>query len=180
MMYIKRLDNPSRELLMGADKSLVSEHVLVTISRLGFRLSYQPKPKAEWESFPPQEITEEERLRSPCCCAMADDQMVGVARVTAGSYLWGRITDLRVDPAFRRIGAGKALLDACEAWAVEQGHVGLSVQTGDNNPIACQFLEHCGFTLGGMDRMAMSQLPGERDKPIANRPCLLIFYRKAR
>ncbi len=180
MLYIKRLEQSELVPLFGSEKSLVSEQVLVRVSRLGFSLAYQQKGKAEWEAFPPEEGLYSDRQGMAYFGAISDGQIIGLSCVSIGSNGWTDLLDIRVDAAYRRIGAGKAMLDACEAWGADRGLVGLRTITSDRNPAACQFLEHCGFLLGGIDRISMSMLPDERDKPLANRSCLLVFYRKNR
>ena len=44
----------------------------------------------------------------------------------------------------------------------------------------CQFCEHEGFSLQGMDRMALALTEQERMKPLAQRSCELIFYKQSK
>lgn len=41
----------------------------------------------------------------------------------------------------------------------------------------CQFCAHNGFTLGGIDRMALVYSEREKVKPMARRSCALYYYR---
>ena len=59
------------------------------------------------------------------------------------------IPDLYVDPAFRRRGAARALLDACVAAARERGCHRLVLESGHERAEAHQLYESYGFTHGG-------------------------------
>ena len=114
-----------------------------------------------------------------CFGTFLDDTLIGVAAVRSVSGGWSEILDIRVDAASRRIGAGKAMLGACQSWAEKKGTCGLKLITTDQNPGMCQFCEHVGFKLQGMDRMALAMTEGERHKPLSQRACELIFYKQS-
>ncbi len=172
-MYVKRVETLPP--LSHADSSLAGEQVGVRISRLGLTLAYYPVPKAEWISFP--EMPGMDEMRNPVIfAAFREDQIIGRCVLLAERNQWMELVDIRVDPAFRRCGAGKAMVGAALAYSVKQGFAGLKTFTSDRNPVMCQFCEHCGFMLQGMDRMALSRLPEERERPMAQRACQLIFY----
>jgi ribosomal protein S18 acetylase RimI-like enzyme len=59
------------------------------------------------------------------------------------------IPDLYVDPAFRRRGAARALLDACVAAARERGCHRLVLESGHERAEAHQLYESYGFTHSG-------------------------------
>ena len=71
----------------------------------------------------------------------------------------------------------RILMLFCEDVSLHRGMRGLKMIVPDSNPAACQFCEHCGFTLQGIDRYALLSAPSERDKPAAARACALLFYR---
>jgi ribosomal protein S18 acetylase RimI-like enzyme len=54
------------------------------------------------------------------------------------------ITDLAVDRAARRLGAGKALVEAASVWARERGHRALWVEPGADNAEAIEFYLRLG------------------------------------
>ncbi|MBQ8556953.1 MAG: GNAT family N-acetyltransferase [Clostridia bacterium] len=163
------------------DSVLVTEEALLKIGRLGFQLGYMPLPKAEWRSFPPVDyadpliITQDEG--SAFYAAFEGEKYIGCAAVTTLPSGWAEIIDLRVDAAHRRQGTGRMLLGHCERFAQKRGLHGLRIACTDTNPGMCQFCEQTGFTLQGLDRMAVSQSPAERMKPVSRRACLLFFYR---
>ena len=179
MLYVKRLDAPEDGGALGADKALVGEDAVVRISRLGLSLTYYPAQSAQWRTFPPLPAARAQMARPGTVRfgAFLDDRLIGCSAVCALPSLWGELLDLRVDAASRRIGAGRAMLGACQAWAEKQGCAGLRLVTTDQNPGMCQFAEHEGFRLQGMDRYALAMTPEEACRPLGQRACELTFYK---
>jgi ribosomal protein S18 acetylase RimI-like enzyme len=54
-----------------------------------------------------------------------------------------------VDPAFRRAGVGKALIDAIVNWAWSRGVLELKLMVTSANPGAIAFYERMGFKMTG-------------------------------
>jgi GNAT superfamily N-acetyltransferase len=75
----------------------------------------------------------------------------------ATAVLW----DLRVAPAWRGRGVGRALFGAAERWALARGARWLKVETQNVNVAACRFYARQGCTLGGIHRFAYHTLPDE-------------------
>lgn len=182
MLLVRRLHADELGLIRPlTDRTLVSEEARLRISRLGFQLDYVSLPKAEWRTFLPVDyadpviITQDEG--SAFYAAFDGERYIGGAAVTTLPNGWADVLDLRVDPAFRRQGAGRMLLEKCEHFAHRRSLSGLRIACTDTNPALCQFCEHLSFTLAGLDRMALSQTPEERVKPLSRRACLLFFYR---
>ena len=166
-----------------SDASLCGEDVMLRIGRSGFSLGYIPLPRAEWRSFPMPPALQPALVVSDPCAAMFlafdDEQFVGQAAVyMTPETRWTDILDIRVDAAYRRKGVARALLNAIESFSRKQGMNGLRIALTDDNTVACQFCEHCGFTLQGLDRMALAYTAAERDKPLARRACELYFYQQ--
>ena len=68
---------------------------------------------------------------------------------------WNRfayVEDLVVNPEYRGMGIGRALLERGIQWAREHGFPGVMLETQDNNVPACMLYESCGFALCGFDR----------------------------
>lgn len=164
-----------------ADRTLVSEEARVVINRFGFQLDYVPLPKAEWRSFPAVDYAEPDIITqdtgSAFFAAFMGERYIGCAVVTMLPSGWADVIDLRVDAQHRRQGVGRMLLDKCDHFALSHSLHGLRIACTDTNPELCQFCEHTGFTLAGLDRMARSRTPEERVKPVAHRTSLLFFYR---
>ena len=73
------------------------------------------------------------------------------------AVLW----DLRVAPAHRRRGVGRALFEAAETWARSAGARWLKVETQNVNVPACRFYARQGAELGAVHRFAYPALPEE-------------------
>ena len=183
MMTIKRLtiDDLSQWRPISS-ASLVGEDVLLRVGRGGFALGYVPLPRAEWRDFPTDVSADPRVALSDNQCAFfgayEDDSLIGSASVRVHpSIRWAEMTDLRVEAAHRRQGVARNLLDFCERFAIKRGMHGLRLSCPDTNPILCQFCEHCGFTLAGVDSKALAYTDSERDKPLSRRAALLTFYK---
>jgi GNAT superfamily N-acetyltransferase len=73
------------------------------------------------------------------------------------AVLW----DIRVAPAFRGGGIGRALFEAAEAWARARGCVELKVETQNINVPACRFYETLGCQLRLVRTNAYPECPEE-------------------
>jgi GNAT superfamily N-acetyltransferase len=73
------------------------------------------------------------------------------------AVLW----DLRVAPAARGRGVGRALFAAAAGWAATRGCRQLKVETQNVNVAACRFYARQGCTLGAIHRFAYPGLPAE-------------------
>ena len=163
--------------------SLCGEDVMLRIGRSGFSLGYVPLPRAEWRSFPMAAgLVPSALLGDPNAAmflAFEDDVFVGQAAVyMTPETRWTDIIDIRVDAPHRRKGVARALLHAIEDFSRKEMMNGLRIALTDDNTVACQFCEHCGFVLQGLDRMALAYTESERDKPLARRACELYFYQQ--
>ena len=69
--------------------------------------------------------------------------------------------DIRVAPAFRGRGIGRALVEAAETWALARGCRELMVETQNINVPACRFYESLGFQLRVVREHAYPDCPGE-------------------
>ena len=161
-------------------RTLSGDTVAVRIGRSGLSLGYTPNGSAHWRSFGPCPRALDAfagYLRGAVILgASLEDRPVGIAAVVDSGRGWCEILDLRVDASCRLQGIGRALLDACRRYAERVGLAGVCMAVSDDNPVMCQFAEHCGFRLEGMDRMALTQMPEERIKPMVRRACELYFY----
>lgn len=182
MLIIRRMTRELLACLRPIDGAcLVGEDVMLRIGRSGFTLGYVPLPRAEWRSFPVDAALQPEALladeSSAMFLAFEGESLVGQAAVSARQNAgWTEIRDLRVEPACRRKGVARALLGALESFSRKAGMQGLRMVVTDDNPVACQFCQHCGFTLQGLDRLAVAYTPAQRQKPMARRACQLFFY----
>ena len=83
-----------------------------------------------------------------------------VARL-GGDPPFALLWDIRVAPATRGCGVGRALLDAAEAAAQEMGCHGLIAETQDINVAACHLYAHAGYIIGRVDPTAYPDNAGE-------------------
>ena len=183
MLMIKRLTVDDLHLWKPLNSpSLVGEDVLLKISRTGFSLGYMPLRHAEWRDFPPAFDADPHAVllddRAALFAAFEDGEFIGAASLRVDpSTRWAEILDMRVESTHRRQGVGRNLLDFCERLAIKRGMHGLRIACPDTNPALCQFCEHCGFTLGGVDTKLLAYSDAERDKPLSKRASLLAFYK---
>lgn len=183
MLTIKRLtieDLPLWKPISSA--SLVGEDVLLRVGRGGFALGYVPLQRAEWRDFPADESADPRVALADDRCALfgafEDNVLIGAACVRVQPITrWAEITDLRIEAAHRRQGVARNLMDFCERFAIKRGMHGLRIACADTNPALCQFCEHCGFTLAGVDSKALAYTDSERGKPLSRRAALLTFYK---
>jgi [ribosomal protein S18]-alanine N-acetyltransferase len=75
------------------------------------------------------------------------------------------ITDLAVDIAFRRMGAGHALVDAAVEWSRERGYRALWVEPRADNHAAICFYTALGFRLSGFNDRLYSNADHEDGRP---------------
>jgi ribosomal protein S18 acetylase RimI-like enzyme len=87
--------------------------------------------------------------------AECDGRAVGLAMIMVPSWTdAGEITDLAVDRAYRRRGAGRALVDDAVAYARSRRLRSLWVEPRSDNAGAVEFYLRLGFRLSGFnDRM---------------------------
>jgi ribosomal protein S18 acetylase RimI-like enzyme len=88
---------------------------------------------------------------------VADKQIDLLEGQSDMALLW----DLRVAPAARRLGVGRALLDRAEEWASGRGARWMRVETQQVNVPACRFYITRGFALEHIRRGAYADLPNE-------------------
>jgi len=55
------------------------------------------------------------------------------------------------------------LMDAAINWGKENGCHGISLETQDNNLLACRFYLKYGFKLGGIDRHSYDAFPNREE-----------------
>ena len=181
MLSVRRITPDSLSLLTPmAEEVLVGEDALIRVTRTGFALSYAPRARAEGRTFPPPADCAPQLVAADKSAALfaafSDSLAVGYAAVRLHAAGFGDISALQVDATHRRHGFASALMDACEDFARQHNAYGTRVCTSDENPGACQFLEHRGYVLAGLDRMALAAAPQERQKPMMRRACALFFY----
>ena len=174
-----RPDNQSH--LNQADaRFLAGERVQLRVTRMGFLTDYAPLPTAEWRTLKPFPAEPNRLLADPNAAsflAFVDGQFAGQCVVRLGAHRLCELIDLRVDSRFRRQSAGTQLIAACVQWTQAKGRAGLRAELTDGQPVACQFMERLGFTLGGVDRLWHTALPDQQKLVPAMRESVLVFYK---
>lgn len=159
---------------------LAGELVQVRVTRKGFLPEYTPLTTAEWRQWPtPPGVTQEAALRHDdlaCFFAFQEERFVGQLVMRPAAYGLCSLMDLRVDATCRRQGIGSELMSACADWAEKKKLKGIWAEITDQNPVACQFLQSSGFSLGGVDKLRHFADPAQANRPAALRDSVLAFY----
>ena len=182
MLSILPLDETNRACLNQADtRFLAGDRVQLRVTRKGFTLEYVPLPNAEWRTLRTTRILDANTLladeKAACFLAFLDGQYAGQAVTRLAGHRLCELMDLRVDSRCRRQGVGTELLKTCVAWTEQRRRAGLRAETSDESPVACQFLESCGFALGGVDRLWHNADPWQQERVPGMRETVLTFYR---
>jgi [ribosomal protein S18]-alanine N-acetyltransferase len=87
--------------------------------------------------------------------AEVDGEVVGLLMIILPEWTdAAEITDVAVDIAFRRLGAGRALIDAAVEWSRDHSYRSLWVEPRADNHAAITFYTALGFRVSGFnDRM---------------------------
>jgi GNAT superfamily N-acetyltransferase len=159
---------------------LAGDRVQLRFTRKGFLPEYTPLGAAEWRTVKPCPLEADALADDPafaCYFAVMDGRCVGQAVAGKGPHRLCELTDLRTDSRYRRQGVATALLDAVVEWASGQTLAGIRVETTDDRPASCQFLERCGFTLGGLDMLWHTADAEQAARMPAMRESVLTFYK---
>lgn len=82
--------------------------------------------------------------------AVLDSQIAGYIHACSYDLLYAdpmkNIMGIAVKDAFRRRGVGKALLEAVESWARQDGAAGVRLASGSDRKAAHRFYLSCGYT----------------------------------
>ena len=160
---------------------LAGEVVQVRVTRKGFLPEYVPLATAQWRQCLVSPLVTREAVKQhddwACFFAFLEKRFVGQLVAMPEEAGLCKLLDIRVDAAHRRQGVGTGLLNACVDWALRKGRKGVAAEVSDENPVACQFFQSRGFTLGGVDKLRRFADPRQADRPAALRESILTFYR---
>ena len=84
--------------------------------------------------------------------AEVDGKLAGRIRLLKWWNQFGYVEDLVVNPEFRGLKIGRALLEHGIQWARENEFPGVMLETQDDNVSACTLYASCGFVLSGFDQ----------------------------
>lgn len=114
-----------------------------------------PSPMAVYATYTLAGLREALERTDLFLVAEVDGDIAGLLMILVPSWTdAAEITDLAVDIAFRRVGAGRALAHAATEWAREHRYRALWVEPRADNHAAISFYTALGFLLSGFnDRM---------------------------
>ena len=84
--------------------------------------------------------------------AEADGRLAGRIKMLKWWNRFAYVEDLVVNPEYRGMKIGRALLERGIQWAREHDFPGVMLETQDDNVPACTLYQSCGFVLCGFDR----------------------------
>lgn len=111
---------------------------------------YAPEEITEM-CFPDEDYDYEAMSDSVFLGAYDGERCIGLAILQPGFFKYMYLYDLKVSAEYRGHHIGKLLIQKAKELAVQEGYCGLYTQGQDNNPGACLFYLHVGFSIGGLD-----------------------------
>jgi streptothricin acetyltransferase len=84
--------------------------------------------------------------------AEAEGRLAGRIKMLKWWNRFAYVEDLVVNPEYRGMKIGRALLERGIQWAREHDFPGVMLETQDDNVPACTLYQSCGFVLCGFDR----------------------------
>ena len=124
-----------------------------------------PAPMALYATYTTDRLREALSQANVFLVAEVDGDVAGLLMVIVPEWTdAAEITDLAIDIAFRRLGAGRALVEAAAAWAAERGRRALWVEPRADNHAAISFYISLGFRLSGFNDRLYSNADHERGK----------------
>ena len=125
-----------------------------------------PAPMAVYATYTFDRLREALSQTNVFLVAEVDGDMAGLLMIIVPEWTdAAEITDLAVDIAFRRLRAGRALVDAATEWARGRGLRALWVEPRADNHAAISFYISLGFRLSGFNDRLYSNADHEDGKP---------------
>jgi len=125
-----------------------------------------PAPMAVYATYTIDQLREALSQANVFLAAEVDGDVAGLLMIIVPEWTdAAEITDLAVDIAFRRVGAGRELVDAAAAWARKRGLRALWVEPRADNHAAISFYVSLGFRLSGFNDRLYSNTDHEYGKP---------------
>lgn len=114
-----------------------------------------PAPMAVYATYTIDRLHEAIKLADLFNVAEADGELAGLLMIVVSECTdAAEVTDLAVDIAFRRMGAGRALVESAVEWARARRQRALWVEPRADNHAAISFYTSVGFRVTGFnDRM---------------------------
>jgi len=125
-----------------------------------------PAPMAVYATYTANGLREALLRADLLLVTEVDQEPVGLLIIIVPAWTdAGEITDLAVDIAFRRLGAGRALVDAAATWAREKHRRSLWVEPRADNHAAISFYTSLGFRISGFNDRLYSDQDDADGKP---------------
>jgi ribosomal protein S18 acetylase RimI-like enzyme len=125
-----------------------------------------PAPMAVYATYTPDGLRDALKRTDLFIAAEIDGEVAGLLMILVPDWTdAAEITDLAVDIAFRRAGAGRALVDAAVEWARQRGHRSLWVEPRADNHAAISFYASLGFRISGFNDRLYSNADHEDGRP---------------
>ncbi len=142
--------------LMGIDHSAVSEYVWQLELRreagqilATFRDVRLPRPINLNYPHDPYSLGDEWTHIAMLSAALSGNDQVGYIAVAERTTSAAWITDLVVEPSWRRRGVASALLDAAREWAEQRGHRRIFLEMQSKNQPAIRLAQKHGYEFCG-------------------------------
>jgi len=123
-----------------------------------------PAPMAVYATYTVDRLREALEGTDRFIVAQLDGDVAGLLIIIVWTDA-AEITDLAVDIAFRRMGAGRALVESAAEWARKHGHRSLWVEPRADNHGAISFYVSLGFRISGFNDRMYSNTDHEDGKP---------------
>jgi ribosomal protein S18 acetylase RimI-like enzyme len=125
-----------------------------------------PAPMAVYATYAVDGLREALARTDLFLVADVDGEVAGLLMIIVPDWTdAAEITDLAVDIAFRRMGAGRALVEAAVEWAREGGYRALWVEPRADNFEAISFYVSLGFWVSGFNDRLYSNADHEDGRP---------------
>jgi len=125
-----------------------------------------PAPMAVYATYTLDGLREALARTDLFLVAEVDGDIAGLLMIIVPEWTdAAEITDLAIDIAFRRLGAGRALVDAAAEWARQRRHRALWVEPRADNHAAISFYVSLGFRVSGFNDRLYSNVDDEHGRP---------------
>lgn len=131
----------------------------IVLDMIGNKINWAVTPVESYEKEIPIDevdpvtfINSEEKV---VFLAEVDGKLAGQIKIITWWNGYAYIDDVIVNPQFRGLGVGKALMEAAIQWSIEKRFPGIMLETQDDNVAACKLYDSCGFILGGFDQYTL-------------------------
>jgi len=124
-----------------------------------------PAPMAVYATYTMDGLREALEQTNLFAVAEVDGEVAGLLMIIVPAWTdAAEITDLAVDIAFRRMGAGRALVESAAEWASKCGHRSLWVEPRADNHAAISFYVSLGFRVSGFNDRLYSNADHEEGR----------------